>query len=86
MTDHLSDVFRANVEAIREQRGLNRYQFGRIVTPNDPTQYRTQIVRGGGFTLATVSQWSERLGIDPLLMLAPGGAVRHRTIHMDRVA
>ena len=73
MTDALSDVFRANVEAIREQRGLNRYQLGKIVTPNDPTQARTQLLRGSGYTLTTVEQWADRLGVDPLELLTPAG-------------
>ena len=72
-SDVLSDVFRANVEAIRERRGLNLYQFGKIVTPNDPTQARTQITRGLGFTLSTVERWAERLGVDPLELLTPAG-------------
>lgn len=72
MSDPLSDAFRANVEAVRNQLGLTYYQLGKIVTPNDPKQCRTQMLRGMGFTLSTVYHWSERLGIRPDTMLTEG--------------
>lgn len=80
MSDPLSDTFRANVEAVRLQRGLGYYQFGCIVTPDQPSQARTQLVRGSGFTLATVSKWAERLGVDVHTLLTPDG------VHLRRAS
>jgi hypothetical protein len=66
MTDPLSDVFRANVLRIRDARGLNDFQLGKIVTPHHPAQARTQLVERAGrysVTLATVGQYADRLGV-----------------------
>lgn len=76
MSDPLSDAFRSNIETIRDSMGLSYFAFGKIVTPHEPSQVRTQLTRGFGFSLVTVHRWAERLDIDPLTLLTPGGVQR----------
>lgn len=86
MSDPLSDAFRSNIECIRVSRSMGYYQLGKIVTPNDPTQCRTQMLRGNGLNLSTVWKWAERLDLDPLTLLTPCAVQRSRNVRHDEAA
>lgn len=65
MSDPLSNLFRANVLRIAAQRRLNLHRLGKLVTPNDPSQARYQLVgrTDHGVTLATVHRYAAALGV-----------------------
>lgn len=87
MTDHLSDVFRANVRAALRANRMTQDALCRRMKAH-PTTFQTQInnPRGTGLTLATVERYATALGIEPAVLLTPGGVQRRRTVKVERVA
>ena len=73
MTDALSDVFRANVLRLMDERDTTPYRLSKAMGA-DAMLVRTQIIarRGRyGVTLATVERYAEALEVDPLELLTP---------------
>ncbi len=68
MSDHLSDVFRANVLSLMEERGLTMHQLGKRIGGH-PTAVRIQLTRRGGFALATVAKYADALGVPVATLL-----------------
>jgi hypothetical protein len=52
------------------------------------TTYRQQIdnPRGIGVTLATVARYAAALGIEPSVLVTPGGVQRQRSVRLEQVA
>ncbi len=70
MSDPLSDSFRANVQRIMAERGMNPCQLSKLMRAH-PSQVQVQIVsrRTVGFTLATVAKYADALGVPVTALL-----------------
>lgn len=70
MSDHLSDAFRANVQRIMAERGMNPCQLSKLMRTH-PSQVQVQIVsrRTVGFTLATVAKYADALDVPVTALL-----------------
>lgn len=87
MTDHLSDVFRANVDAALRRRGWSRSDLAaRLGTSCDVVSKTLNNPRGVGVTAATIERYALALGIDAPVMVTPGGVQRSRVVRLEREA
>ena len=87
MTDPLSDVIRLNVIAALRWRGWSRADLAvRLGCSVDMVSKTLNNPRGVGVTVATLGRYSDALGIEPAVLVTPGGVARARAARMERVA
>ena len=87
MSDHLSDTFRANVRAAIRSKHMRQSQLAcRMGVTGDSVSKLLNNPRGIGVTLETVARYADALGIDPAVLLTPGGVQRSRVVKMENVA
>lgn len=87
MSDHLSDVFRANVRAGLRLRGMSQQRLSRTMGAHPQAIHKLLLnQRGIGVTLATVDRVSQALGIESAVMVTPGGVQRSRAVRVLRTS
>lgn len=87
MTDHLSDVFRANVDAALRAQRLSRGGLARRLGCSvDLVSKTLNNPRGVGVTAATIERYALALGIDVPVMVTPGGVQRQRSVRLERAS
>ena len=83
MSDRLSDTFRANVRAaLRANRMTQDDLARRLKQHHSQVSHMLRNPRGIGCTLATVEEYSAALGIEPAVLLTPGGVQRQRSVRV----
>ena len=87
MTDYLSDVFRLNVIAALRWRGWSRSDLAaRLGTSTDMVSKTLNNPRNIGVTMATLGRYSDALGIDPSVMVTPGGVQQQASVRLERAS
>ena len=87
MTDPLRDVFRLNVIAALRWRGWSRADLAtRLGCSIDMVSKTLNNPRGIGVTMATLGRYADALGIDPAVLVTPGGVQQQAAVRLERAS